>query len=109
MALYTIGDLHLSLGSDKPMDIFGEGWSNYVERIREGFSELGSEDVLLTVRAQYIRRILDNIGSNLIKYADPARPIEVRFLRQEGKAGLASAPGSGKHQGGPDQHRDHDG
>ena len=22
MALYTIGDLHLSLGSDKPMDIF---------------------------------------------------------------------------------------
>ena len=45
MALYTIGDLHLSLGSDKPMDIFGEGWSNYVERIREGFSELGSEDV----------------------------------------------------------------
>ena len=45
MALYTIGDLHLSLGSDKPMDVFGEGWSNYVERIREGFSELGSEDV----------------------------------------------------------------
>ena len=44
--------------------------------------------MLLTVRAQYIRRILDNIGSNLIKYADPARPIEVRFLRQEGKAGL---------------------
>ena len=50
--------------------------------------ELGSEDVLLTVRAQYIRRILDNVGSNLIKYADPARPIEVRFLRQEGRAGL---------------------
>ena len=45
MALYTIGDLHLSLSSDKPMDVFGEGWSNYVERIREGFSELGSEDV----------------------------------------------------------------
>ena len=44
--------------------------------------------MLLTVRTQYIRRILDNIGSNLIKYADPARPIEVRFLRQEGRAGL---------------------
>ena len=49
MALYTIGDLHLSLGSDKPMDVFGEGWSNYVERIREGFSELGSEDVTVPV------------------------------------------------------------
>ena len=44
--------------------------------------------MILTVRAQYIRRILDNIGSNLIKYADPARPIKVRFLRQEGRAGL---------------------
>ena len=45
MALYTIGDLHLSLGSDKPMEVFGEGWSNYVERIREGFAELTAEDV----------------------------------------------------------------
>ena len=45
--------------------------------------------MLLTVRAQYIRRILDNIGSNLIKYADPARPIEVRFLQQRAaRAGL---------------------
>ena len=45
MALYTIGDLHLSLGSDKPMDVFGEGWNNYVDRIREGFSELREDDV----------------------------------------------------------------
>ena len=45
MALYTIGALHLSLGSDKPMDVFGEGGSNYVERIWESVSELGSEDV----------------------------------------------------------------
>ena len=45
MALYTIGDLHLSLGLDKPMEVFGEGWSNYVERIREGFAELTAEDV----------------------------------------------------------------
>ena len=38
MALYTIGDLHLSLGSNKPMDIFGDRWQNYVEKIRLGFS-----------------------------------------------------------------------
>ena len=31
MALYTIGDLHLSLGRDKPMDSFGDRWQNYVE------------------------------------------------------------------------------
>lgn len=72
--------------------IFEEPLAEMVEMLQQrGFAcalELGSEDVLLTVRAQYIRRILDNIGSNLIKYADPARPIEVLFLRQEGRAGL---------------------
>lgn len=44
MALYTIGDLHLSLGSNKPMDIFGERWKNYVEKIRQGFSTLTEND-----------------------------------------------------------------
>ena len=33
MALYTIADLHLPLGIDKPMDIFGKAWENYVERL----------------------------------------------------------------------------
>ena len=45
MALYAIGDLHLSLASNKPMDVFGAGWTNYVERIREGFSALTEDDV----------------------------------------------------------------
>lgn len=45
MALYAIGDLHLSLASNKPMDVFGAGWTNYVERIREGFSALTEADV----------------------------------------------------------------
>ena len=44
MALYTIGDLHLSLGSNKPMDIFGDRWQNYVEKIRLGFSALTEND-----------------------------------------------------------------
>lgn len=35
--LYTIGDLHLSLGCDKPMDIFS-GWSNYLERLEENWN-----------------------------------------------------------------------
>ena len=32
MSLYVIGDLHLSLGTDKPMDIFG-GWEGYVDKL----------------------------------------------------------------------------
>ena len=45
MALYAIGDLHLSLGADKPMDVFGGPWENYVEKIRLGFSTLHDDDV----------------------------------------------------------------
>ena len=45
MSLYVIGDLHLSLGCDKPMDFFGGRWENYTEKIREGFSRLTDNDV----------------------------------------------------------------
>ena len=34
MAIYTIGDLHLSFSTDKPMDIFGYNWENHAEKIR---------------------------------------------------------------------------
>ena len=45
MALYAIGDIHLSLGTDKPMDVFGGGWNNYIEKIKAGFSILKPDDV----------------------------------------------------------------
>ncbi|MBR2671988.1 MAG: metallophosphoesterase [Oscillospiraceae bacterium] len=37
MAIYTIADLHLSLGVSKPMDVF-EGWDNYVERLTSNWN-----------------------------------------------------------------------
>ena len=45
MSLYAIGDLHLSLTTNKPMDVFGERWENYVEKIKDGFAALDAEDV----------------------------------------------------------------
>ena len=33
MAIYGIGDLHLSFGVNKPMNIFGENWANYEKKI----------------------------------------------------------------------------
>lgn len=44
MALYTISDLHLPLGIDKPMDIFGGRWENYVEKLREGWQQSVTEE-----------------------------------------------------------------
>jgi len=47
VALYAIGDLHLSLGSNKQMDVFGGGWVNYVKKIKAGFEILNSGDVCI--------------------------------------------------------------
>ena len=43
MAVFTIGDTHLSLGSSKPMDIFS-GWDNYVCRLEENWRRLISDE-----------------------------------------------------------------
>lgn len=45
MALYAIGDPHLSLAKDKPMDIFGDKWANHAEKLKSGFASLNDDDV----------------------------------------------------------------
>lgn len=47
MSLYAIGDLHLSLSVDKPMDVFGGVWSGYMDKLREGLSVIGPEDTTI--------------------------------------------------------------
>ena len=47
MSLFAIGDLHLSLGENKPMDVFGGSWSGYVEKILAGFRAVGAEDTVV--------------------------------------------------------------
>ncbi len=44
MALYVIGDLHLSFGTDKPMEVFGPHWENHAEKLRAGFETVREED-----------------------------------------------------------------
>ncbi|MBO4406416.1 MAG: metallophosphoesterase [Clostridia bacterium] len=39
MALYAIGDLHLSLSVEKSMTVFGGAWENYVEKIETKWRE----------------------------------------------------------------------
>ena len=47
MALYAIGDLHLSLSVNKSMEVFGPAWENYHARIEESLSVLKEDDVLI--------------------------------------------------------------
>lgn len=48
MAIYAISDLHLSLGIDKPMDIFDEKWSNHIQKVKENWTAcIRDEDYVL--------------------------------------------------------------
>ncbi len=48
MAIYTIADLHLSFNTDKPMEIFGENWQNYENKIQKDWkTKVKSEDLVI--------------------------------------------------------------
>lgn len=48
MALYALGDLHLSLTVNKPMDVFGPEWKNHVERIEKNWrKKIKKEDTVV--------------------------------------------------------------
>ena len=40
MDIYAISDLHLALSVDKPMDIFGGKWDNYMDKLKNNWNNL---------------------------------------------------------------------
>ncbi|MBQ6894140.1 MAG: metallophosphoesterase [Clostridia bacterium] len=49
MALFALSDLHLSLSSDKPMDVFGSPWQNHTERIRDNWNKTVKDNDLVII------------------------------------------------------------
>lgn len=48
MKIFAISDLHLSTAAPKPMDIFGTGWTDYMDKITEDWKKkVSDEDVVL--------------------------------------------------------------
>lgn len=48
MSIYSISDLHLGISSDKPMDIFGPKWENYLDILKENWqSTVKADDLVL--------------------------------------------------------------
>ena len=47
MALYAIGDLHLSLSCNKSMEVFGDAWKDYVSRLEASLGMLTEEDTII--------------------------------------------------------------
>lgn len=44
MSIFAISDLHLSFGTDKPMNVFGNVWENYEEKIANNWKEQVNND-----------------------------------------------------------------
>lgn len=53
MSIYAIGDLHLSFGVDKPMEVFGQGWQDYEKRIRENWIKKIKEDDVIVLPGDF--------------------------------------------------------
>lgn len=54
MAIYAISDFHLSFGIEaKPMNVFGEHWDNYVERLKENWLKVIKEDDVVLMAGDF--------------------------------------------------------
>ncbi len=53
MSIYAIGDLHLSFANPKPMDIFGENWTNHEEKIKSDWKDKVKEDDTVIVLGDF--------------------------------------------------------
>lgn len=49
MRIYAIADLHLSLSTGKPMDVFGEAWRDHAGKLEQNWRSLIGEDDLVLI------------------------------------------------------------
>lgn len=49
MKIFGISDLHLSFGTNKPMDIFGNVWKNYEEKIKANWLKQVTDDDIVII------------------------------------------------------------
>lgn len=49
MKVFAISDLHINSDNTKPMNVFGTGWENYIEKIRNDWKNKVSEDDIVLI------------------------------------------------------------
>ncbi len=49
MKIFAISDLHISTTTDKPMDVFGGNWVNYMEKIKQDWQKTVTDDDLVLI------------------------------------------------------------
>lgn len=49
MRIFALSDLHLAISADKPMDIFGPSWENYIPKLKENWKNTITNDDLVLI------------------------------------------------------------
>ena len=80
MKIFAISDLHLSVADEKPMDIFGQTWSDYLQKIKDSWSScVGNDDIVLLCGDLSWAMKLEEIGAALELLAEmPGKKIIIR-------------------------------
>ena len=53
MKIFSISDLHLDINNEKPMDIFGPVWHNYLENIVASWNDLVEDEDVVILAGDY--------------------------------------------------------
>lgn len=64
ISIFAISDLHLSTNTDKSMEVFGDKWSGYMQKISENWKRLVSEDdtVIIGGDVSWEMKLADSIS-----------------------------------------------
>ncbi len=79
MALFAIGDLHLSFGTNKPMDIF-RGWDDYVNRLESNWRAIISPEdtIVLCGDISWAMNLKDTVADFTFIQSLPGRKIIIK-------------------------------
>ena len=107
MALFTLADLHLATGVQKPMDIFGGRWQGYTEKIVKNWRALVSPEDTVVVGGDISWGMSLEQAREDFAFLDAFPPQDIRFsgvrfsyhyLTELMAAALAAAQNQFQHQ-----------
>lgn len=76
-------------------EVFSQFWQEYAFTLEShGFAvetEFGELGGNVAINLELLRRAFDNLYANLVKYADPSKPIQIAYRREDGQVLLTLA------------------
>ena len=80
MKIFAISDLHLSINNPKPMDVFGERWEGYVEKIFDDWKQKVTDDdvVLLAGDFSWAMKLQDALADFDLLKSLPGKKVIIK-------------------------------